>query len=176
MGSNPATNPPALPPPKTRVWHGYLYRLVGRFHPNRRKRIWAYARAGLAYHGRMHYTEAANRSELFNRPRGDFLGAHSDCSQYAATCAHWSGVAKVDDTDWTGTLGKKGKLLLKPTPGCYVFFGAAPYVHMGVVGKNDNVLGFGSQSGPDRNTLDALLTYFAREGHPGHAFRDITQS
>jgi hypothetical protein len=172
---NAATNPPSLPPPKTRVWHGWLYRLVGRVHPSKRKRILAYARAGIAYHGEMHYTEQANRSELFHRKRGDFKAAHADCSQYAASCAHWAGVAKVTDADFTGTLSTKGKLLTEPVPGCYVFFGKPPYVHMGVMGKDKHVIGFGSQSGPDRNTLATLLSYFAKQGHGGHMFRDITR-
>ena len=55
-----------------------------------------------------------------------------------------------------------------------MFFGKPPYVHMGVVGKDKHVIGFGSQSGPDRNTLATLLSYFAKQGRGGHMFRDIT--
>jgi hypothetical protein len=172
---NPATSPPAKPPQKFLRVRGYLYRLVGRLHPSKRQSIRYYAHAGLAYHGRMHYTEGPQRSELFNRKPGRFNGSSADCSQYSASCAHWSGVEDVTDTDWTGTLGKKGKLIEKPVPGCFVFFGAPPYVHMGVMGRNGYVLGFGEQAGPDRNTLAALLAYFAKAGHPGHAFRDITR-
>jgi hypothetical protein len=177
MADNAATNPPALPPPKFLRVHGWLYRLVGRIHPSRRQRIRSYAHAGLTYHGRMVYTEGSERSELFNRPRGHFLGAHADCSQYAATCAHWSGVAKVDNEDWTGTLGAKGVAVSESDvkPGHYVFFGAPPYVHMGVMGSNRHVVGFGGQSGPDRNTLATLAAYFTWQGHPGVAFRDITR-
>jgi hypothetical protein len=174
MIGNAATNPPALPP-KTKVWHGWIYKRIARVHPVKRQRIRFYAHAGLAYHGRMHYSQGATRSELFHRKRGDFVNADADCSQYGASCAHWSGVQTVTDADWTGTLGKKGKLLGQPVTGCFVFFGAPPYVHMGVMGRGRNVLGFGSQTGPDRNELDTLLTYFARQGHPGHAFRDITR-
>jgi len=43
------------------------------------------------------------------------------------------------------------------------------------MGRNRHVIGFGSQSGPDRNTLAALIAYFAGHGHIGHAFRDITR-
>jgi hypothetical protein len=46
---------------------------------------------------------------------------------------------------------------------------------MGVMGRNRHVLGFGEQSGPDRNTLAELLAYFSGIGHPGYAFRDITR-
>ena len=59
----------------------------------------------------MGYTEGPLRAQLFHRKRGDFKDAHADCSQYAATLCHWAGVADVDDTDWTGTLGKKGRMI-----------------------------------------------------------------
>jgi hypothetical protein len=175
---NAATNPPAGKPPRFRRWNGWLYRLIGRVHPSRRQRIRAYAHAGLTYHGRMVYTEGPGRSELFSRPRGKFLEAHADCSQYAATCAHWSGVAKVDNQDWTGTLAEKGAAVpeAKVKPGHFVFFGAPPYVHMGVMGTRRHVVGFGSQAGPDRNTLATLVAYFAGIGHPGVAFRDVTRA
>jgi len=174
---NAATNPPAKPPAKFLRVRGFLYRLIGRVHPAKRQRIRYWAHAGLAYHGRMVYTDTAQRAELFGRRRGKFLGAHADCSQYAATMAHWAGVPSVDASDWTGTLGKKGVAVQESDvkPGHYVFFGAPPYVHMGVMGRRRNVIGFGTQSGPDRNTLAALLAYFAGRGHPGHAFRDITR-
>lgn len=177
MAGNAATNPPAKPPAKFLRVKGYLYRLIGRIHPNRRQRIRYWAHAGLAYHGRMVYTEGPQRSELFGRPRGKFLGAHADCSQYDASCAHWSGVKGVTNQDWTGTLGKKGVEVAEKDvkPGMFVFFGKYPYVHMGIMGRNRHVLGFGTQSGPDRNTLAALVAYFAGTGHPGHAFRDITR-
>lgn len=176
MTGNAATNPPALPPPKFRRWHGFVYRLVGRVHPSKRLRIWAYARAGLAYHGRMVYTEGLSRGGLFHRNQGDFNGAHADCSQYAASCAHWAGVTSATDTDYTGTLGKKGRAVQEPQvkPGHVVLFGKYPYVHMGVMGYKRHVLGFGTQSGPDRNTLAGLIAYFAGIGHPGYAFRDLT--
>jgi hypothetical protein len=175
MTGNPSQNPPAGKPPRLRRWHGWVYRLVGRVHPSKRRRIWAYARAGLAYHGRMHYTEGAARSQLFHRKPGRFAGASADCSQYFASCSHWAGVEGVTDTDWTGTLGQKGVRLADPVPGCAVFFGTPPYVHMGIMGKRGHVLGFGTQTGPDRNTLAALIAYFAGHGHPGYAFRDLTR-
>jgi hypothetical protein len=140
----------------------------------RRKRIVAYAKGSLRYHGRMVYTERAARSELFNRPRGRFEGAHADCSQYAATLCHWTGVADVTDTDWTGTLGRKGKPLQAPMAGCFVFFGPPPYVHMAVMVSKLDAIGFGSQAAPDRSSLVGLLAYFNSAGHPGHAFRDLT--
>jgi len=177
MTGNAATNPPALPPPKYLRVRGFLYRLIGRVHPSKRHRLWAWAHAGLRFHGRMVYTEGLSRGGLFHRKRGDFAGAHADCSQYAATMAEWAGVAGTTDTDWTGTLAKKGAPVQEADvkPGHYVFFGAPPYVHMGVMGRKRHVIGFGTQTGPDRNTLAALVAYFAGIGHPGHAFRDITR-
>ena len=144
-----------------------------------RNRIRLLARESLPYHGRMHYTEGPERSQLFHRPKGDFIGAGADCSQYSATLCHWVGVRDVNDKDWTGTLGKKGRLIEQPRRGAFVFFGAPPYVHMGVLVKpllsrDWHVIGFGDQAGPDESTLPGMLAYFERAGHPGHAFRDLT--
>jgi len=145
----------------------------------KRNRIRKLARHSLLYHGRMHYTEREGRVELFHRPRGDFLGAGADCSQYSASCCHWVGVKDVTDRDYTGTLAKKGKKIGSPKRGAFVFFGVAPFVHMGVLVKpwtsrTWHVIGFGDQAGPDEATLPSLLAYFQREGHPGHEFRDLT--
>ena len=123
----------------------------------------------------MHYTETAARSELFHRPRGKFLGAHADCSQYSASLCHWVGVQGVTDTDWTGTLCTKGVKLGEPVAGCFVFFGAPPFVHMGVMVDRTHVIGFGQQQAPDENALAGLVAYFAGSGHPGFQFRDLTR-
>jgi hypothetical protein len=37
-----------------------------------------------------------------------------------------------------------------------------------------HVIGFGDQAAPDESTLPGLLRFFKNEGHPGHAFRDLT--
>lgn len=177
MTGNAATNPPALPPQRLLGARRVLYRVAATIHPSKRERIRYNAHAGLALHGRMRYSMKAERSELFHRRPRQFLGAHADCSQYAASCAKWAGVTRVTDTDWTGTLAKKGRPVREADvkPGHVVFFGSPPYVHMGVMGRNRHVIGFGSQSGPDRNTLAALLAYFAGHGHVGHTFRDLTR-
>ena len=91
-----------------------------------------------------------------------------------------AGLFDVNDTDWTGTLGKKGKLIERPLRGAFVFFGAPPYVHMGVLvkplrSKGWHVIAFGHQGAPDENTLPVLLAYFKERGHPGYAFRDLTR-
>jgi len=144
----------------------------------RRNRVRLLARKSLSYSGRMRYTEGPHRSELFHRPRGEFLNAAADCSQFSASLCHWVGVNDVTDKDFTGTLAKKGRTC-RAKRGAFVFFGAPPYVHMGVLVRPWNtrtwhVIGFGDQAGPDDSTLPALLSYFEREGHPGHEFRDLT--
>jgi hypothetical protein len=128
----------------------------------------------------MVYTEGRSRSELFHRPRGQFKGAAADCSQYSASLVHWVDPhSDVTDKDYTGTLAQKGRQVAKPSRGTFVFFGAPPYVHMGVMVKpllsrSWHVIGFGDQQGPDESTLTELLMSFAASGHPGHVFRDLT--
>lgn len=174
MTGNPAQNPP--PGPQVGKGWAWYYRNILRHwrFVSKRRRIVNYAKASLGYAGRMHYTETVRRSELFHRPKGKFIGSHADCSQYSATLAHWSGVVGVTDSDWTGTLCHKGQRLAAPEPGAFVFFGTEPFVHMGVMQDAKHVIGFGTQSAPDRNTLSGLLAFFAREGHPGYEFRDLT--
>lgn len=142
-------------------------------------RIRRLARKSLSFHGRMRYTEGPERSQLFHRPRGAFLHAGADCSQFSASLCHWVGVRDVNDKDYTGTLAQKGRKLEQPKRGAFVFFGSPPYVHMGVLVKpmrsrSWHVIEFGDQAAPDEQTLPNLLAYFAREGHPGHEFRDLT--
>jgi hypothetical protein len=176
-----ASNPPQQVPgaPFSPAWYArfqrwYWSHVLHVPRPSKRKRIVAHAKGSLRYHGRMHYTETVARSELFHRPRGKFLGAHADCSQYSATLCHWVGVPTVTDTDWTGTLAKKGKPVEQPSPGVFVFFGAPPYVHMAVMVSKTQAIGFGQQAAPNQSSLAGLVAYFAGIGHPGHAFRDLT--
>src|SRR5215469_5494994 len=123
----------------------------------------------------MHYTEQGDRSQLFHRPVGSFLKAGADCSQYSASLCHWVGVKDVTDKDFTGTLAQKGRPLTSPKRGAFVFFGAPPFVHMGVTVKPLlsrvwHVIEFGDQAAPDEAHLPDLLAYFERQGHPGHIF------
>lgn len=127
----------------------------------------------------MHYTEGPDRSQLFHRPVGEFLNAGADCSQYSASLCHWVGVKDVNDRDFTGTLAEKGAAIAKPSRGSFVFFGAPPYVHMGVLVKpllsrTWHVIEFGDQAAPDETPFPDLLAYFEKQGHPGHVFRDLT--
>lgn len=146
----------------------------------KRQQIRRSARRSLQYAGRMSYTEGLQRSELFHRKRGNFAGAHADCSQYSATLCHWVGVKAVTDKDWTGTLAKKGKGIEQPSRGTFVFFGTPPYVHMGVMVKpllsrSWHVIAFGHNGAPDEHRLLDLLAYFQGRGDPGYAFRDLTR-
>lgn len=156
----------------------FHHRLIPAF--TRKQRIRRLARSSLRYAGRMHYTEGPGRSEFFHWPHGKFTGAHADCSQYSATLCHWVGVKDVTDTDYTGTLAKKGVRIEQPERGAFVFFGAPPYVHMGVLvrplrASSWHVIGFGDQSAPDESTLPGLIAYFVSQGHQGHTFRDLTR-
>jgi hypothetical protein len=36
-------------------------------------------------------------------------------------------------------------------------------------------IGFGDKAAPDQSSLTGLLAYFNGTGHPGHAFRDLTE-
>lgn len=144
-----------------------------------RYRIRRSAWESLRYAGRMHYTEGASRSQLFHRSVDNFNGAGADCSQFSASLCHWHGVKSVTDADYTGSLATKGRALAKPRRGAFVFFGTPPYVHMGVLVKPWNsrewqVIEFGDQQAPDKTPLPVLLDYFRRNGHPGHAYRDLT--
>ena len=176
-GSNPSPNTPGAPysgEAYERFKRWYWSHVLHHFPANRKRRIVNYAKASLHYHGEMVYTEKLGRSELYHRKPGDFKGAKADCSQFSAALCHWVGVVGVTDSDWTGTLCKKGQRLISSEPGCFVFFGTEPFVHMAVMIDPGHAIGFGSQAGPDESTLAGLLAYFASQGHPGHQFRDLT--
>ncbi len=145
--------------------------------PSVNAQIVHWAHWGLAtLRGKLGYSENADRSQLFNcKPGVVPPGTHADCSQFCATCGHWSGVKILTDQDWTGTLWDKGKVVLKPVPGCFVIFGGKPGVHAGICSEpapNGDywVIAFGHAGGPDRVLLSILKAYFAKQGHPGVRF------
>lgn len=178
MTGNPLPNTPggAVTPGQYERYRRWFNAHVLRHLPGpKRTRIVRYAKASLHYAGRMHYTEGPQRSELFHRKPGRFDGAHADCSQFSASICHWTGVKNVTDTDWTGTLCQKGQRVREAETGLFVFFGQPPFVHMGIMETRSSVIGFGTQTAPDRNSLAGLLSYFAGQGHPGHEFRDLTR-
>lgn len=140
-------------------------------------KVVAFAHAGLAARGQMYYSTSANRSQLFNRKPGDFIGAHADCSQFVSSILHWVGCKKVDQYDYTGTLLQKGKHISSPKVGCVVIFGAAPGEHAALITEKDShgwwTIGFGHQGAPDRVTLANMRAYFDNAGHPGVTYLDF---
>lgn len=126
---------------------------------------------GLQYAGRMIYSEGPDRSELFHRKPLHYLDAHADCSQDVASNLHWLGVKTVTDTDYTGTLLEKGKLVDGPAIGRVAIWGPGTGAHAAVCTEEINgvwyVVGFGHQGAPDRNTLASMNAYFDAIGEPG---------
>lgn len=145
--------------------------------PSKRQVAVRYAKASLAYAGKMVYTEGPQRSELFNRKPGDFAGAHADCSQFVSALMHWAGITTVNDTDATGTLLEKGKAVKDPAIGRICIFGPGPGVHAAMfVGRSGGVwqlVEFGEQSAPDEISLPNAIAYFRSRSEPGVRFRDF---
>lgn len=146
--------------------------------PTKRQQIVSMAHQSLNYAGKMYYSMQSNRSELFHRAKGNFAGAHADCSQWFASIHHWFGIPGVTDSDWTGTLWDKGKHISEPKPGCGVIFGPHPGEHIAMVTEKDAhgvwwCIGFGHQGAPDHVSLPNLKKYFADNGHPGVRFIDL---
>lgn len=162
---NVLSNPPLHRPPKP--------------HPlTLDQRIVAYAHASLDYAGQMVYDEGPQRSQLFHRKPGDFKGAHADCSQYAAAILHWLGVKSVTDTDYTGTLLEKGRLVNSPAAGRVAIWGPGTGAHAAFVtakhGGDWYTVGFGHQGAPDRQTLSAMNAYFESVAQPGVRYLDFS--
>lgn len=132
------------------------------------------AKAGLNFAGKMVYTEGSGRSELFHRSKGDFKGAGADCSQFVSSILHWCGNTKVTDSDYTGTLLQKGKLVSSPQPGDVVVWGPGTGVHTAFIteasGGDWYTIGFGGQGAPDKVLLSAMDQYFSSAGNGGHRF------
>lgn len=143
-----------------------------------RANIVSMAHRSLAFAGQMPYTMTSLRSQLFHRSKGNFAGAHADCSQFFASILHWFGVKGVTDSDWTGTLWDKGKVLSSPKPGCGVIFGPHPGEHIAMITEQDDrgvwwAIGFGHTGAPDRVSLPDLKAYFSKRGHPGVRYIDL---
>lgn len=145
--------------------------------PSKRQVAVGYAKASLAFAGKMVYDEGPLRSELFGRKPGDFAGAHADCSQFVCSLMHWAGITTVNDTDFTGTLLTKGKAVREPAVGRICIFGPGPGVHAAMfVRKVDGVwqlVEFGEQSAPDEIALPAAIAYFKTRNEPGVRIRDF---
>lgn len=128
----------------------------------------SFAKAALAFAGKMNYTEGSGRSELFHRKPGDFKGAGADCSQFVASILHWTGNKQVSDSDFTGTLLQKGNQISSPQAGCVVVWGPGNGVHTAFIteqsGSDWYTIGFGGQGAPDKVLLSAMNQYFNHSG------------
>lgn len=122
------------------------------------------------------YDEHARRSMMLGLRPGDLSKPiHADCSQFYASCGHWSGVPGFTDTDWTGTLLEKGHLLLDRTswkPADCVIFGGGTGDHAAMLTERDGtadwwIVGFGHQGAPDRGTLSGTIAWFEQNRMPG---------
>lgn len=125
--------------------------------------------------GKITYTQGVGRRALFHRPVNSFAGSSADCSQFCAAIMHWHGVKGLSDTDYTGTLLKKGKLIPAPKVGCVVIWGPGTGAHAAFitakVGLTDwMTVGFGHQGAPDRNLLSSMNRYFRSVNEPGVRF------
>jgi len=143
-----------------------------------RSQVVAMVHHSLAYAGKFYYSMQSNRSELFHRAKGNFTGAHADCSQFFCSILHWFGVRGVTDSDWTGTLWDKGKVLTGPKPGCGVIFGARPGEHIAFISEKDEhgvwwTIGFGHQGAPTHVSLPNMKHYFESRGHHGVRYIDL---
>jgi hypothetical protein len=120
------------------------------------------------------YDESPGRSMMFGLKPGDLAQQiHADCSQFYASCAHWAGVPGLTDTDYTGTLLEKGRLLTNRAawqPGDCVIFGPGTGDHAAMLTTPDGAdwwtIGFGHQGAPDRVTLSGTAAWFEQHGMP----------
>jgi hypothetical protein len=138
------------------------------------KKIVAYANASLGFTGRMTYTmNWLLRKGLFHRKPGRFAKSKCDCSQFVAAILNWLGVKGLSDSDFTGSLLTKGKLISSPHAGCVAIWGPGTGDHAAFVtehikgGSDWYCVGFGHQGAPDRNTLSGMNAYFKSIGKPG---------
>jgi cell wall-associated NlpC family hydrolase len=146
----------------------------------RRLHMVGWAHWGINNRGRFVYDEGSGRADMFNSKPGDLSRpVHADCSQFYAAICHWVGIPKVTDTDYTGTLLQKGRLisLANAKPGDCVIWGPGTGTHAAMLTERDGhdwwCVGFGHQGAPDRVLLSVLDDYFIRAGHPGVRFLDF---
>ena len=143
--------------------------------PSKRARMVAWAHWGVEQRAHFVYAEDTTRSEMFNRKPGDVsTPIHADCSQFYASICHWVGIPGLTDTDYTGTLLKKGKPVALPAPGDCVIFGPGTGDHAAMItekaGDDWWTIGFGHQGAPDRVLLSGLGQWFHQHGMPGVRF------
>lgn len=147
---------------------------------SRRFLMVGWAHWGIENRSKFVYDEGPGRSMMFHRKPGDAsTPIHADCSQFYASICHWVGVPVVTDTDYTGTLLQKGKLvsLVNALPGDCVIWGGGTGEHAAMLSERAGhdwwTIGFGHQGAPDRVLLSAMDAYFIQAGHPGVRFLDF---
>lgn len=142
----------------------------------REKQVVAWAHWGVANRGHFHYTMSSLRARMFHRRPGDTSGTiYADCSQFVASILHWVGVKAVTDTDATGSLLQKGKLLGAPRVAAVAIWGPGGGDHAAFItekapGGDWWTIGFGHQGAPDRVLLSYMNAYFREHGKPGVRF------
>lgn len=144
------------------------------------EQIVALAHQSLGFAGKMTYSEGPDRAMLFHRAKGDFDRAHADCSQLGASILHWLGNQHVTDTDYTGTLLQKARIVAAPAAGLGAIWGPGTGAHFAWITEEIGgvwyVVGFGHQGAPDRNTLSGMNQYFASVGEPGVRYLDFSKA
>lgn len=138
--------------------------------PSKRAAMIHWAQWGVLNNAKFEYTQShPQRSEMFHREPGDLKGIiTADCSQFYAAIAHWCGVPGMTDTDYTGTLLEKGKIVRTPTPGDGILFGGGTGEHIAMVTYNGYCIGFGHSPGaPNRVKRFDMIAWFKDHGHPG---------
>lgn len=137
--------------------------------PSKRALMVHWAQWGVVHQGIFRYTQGPARSEMFHRKPGDIQGiVQADCSQFYAAIGHWVGLKVFTDTDYTGTLLEKGRLVATPKAGDCVIFGGGTGEHAAMVTFNGYTIGFGHSPGaPDRVKLTDMIAWFRQHGYPG---------
>lgn len=139
---------------------------------------------GVAHRGHFTYTERPNRGHMFDSKPGT-LPQWADCSQFATSVLHWSGVkhgldhaqSPLTNTDYTGTLLQKGRhvTVAQVRHADVVIYGPGTGTHAAMIRERVSetdfwTVGFGHPGGPDRVLHSVLARWFADHGHPGVTF------
>lgn len=141
--------------------------------PSKRALMVHWAQWGVIHQDVFSYTmEHPQRSEMFHLRPGELPTGgrkiHADCSQFYASIGKWVGLKVFTDTDYTGTLLQKGRLVTKPRAGDCVIFGGGTGEHAAMVTFNGYCIGFGHSPGaPNRVKLTDMIAWFAAHGFPG---------
>ena len=132
---------------------------------------------GLMNQQHFSYTLGPKRNEMFNRAPGDVSAPiHADCSQFYAACCKWAGVPGTSDSDFTGTLLDKGKLVPQPQPGDCVVWGPGTGEHAAMYVGDGWTIGFGHSPGAPNRVREADMTsWMNQHGFPGVRYLSFVQ-